>query len=38
MESIEFISRYKSNPDEISEVVKPELIQIFDDFSPIDPS
>jgi len=37
MESIEFINRYESNLDEISEVVKPELIPIIDELRQIDP-
>jgi len=37
MESIEFINRYELYLDEISEVVKPELIPIIDELRQIDP-
>lgn len=37
MESIEFIDRYESYLDEISEVVKPKLIPLIEEFQKIDP-
>lgn len=37
MESIELINRYESNLDEISEVIKPELLPIIDELRQIDP-
>ena len=37
MESIEFINRYESYLNEISEVVKPELLPIIDELRQIDP-
>lgn len=37
MESIEFINKYESFLDEISEVVRPELIPIIDELKEIDP-
>lgn len=37
MESIEFINRYELYLDEISEVIKPELIPIIDELRQIDP-
>ena len=36
MESIEFINRYESYLDEISEVVKPELLPIIEELRKID--
>lgn len=37
MESIEFINKYELYLDEISEVVKPELLPIIDELKGIDP-
>lgn len=37
MESIEFINRYESYLDEISEVVKPLLLPIIEELRQIDP-
>lgn len=37
MESIEFINRYESYLDEISEVIKPELIPVIEELRQIDP-
>ena len=37
MESIEFINRYELYLDEISEVVRPELLPIIEELKQIDP-
>ena len=37
MESIEFINKYEQYLDEISDVVRPELLPIIDDLKGIDP-
>ena len=37
MESIAFINRYELYLDEISEVIKPELLPIIDELRKIDP-
>jgi len=37
MESIEFINRYESYLDEISEVIKPELLPVIEELRQIDP-
>jgi hypothetical protein len=37
MESIEFINQYESYLDEITEVVKPELLPIINELRHIDP-
>ena len=37
MESIEFINRYESYLDEISEVIKPELLPLIEELRQIDP-
>jgi hypothetical protein len=37
MESIEFINKYESFLDEISEVVRPELLSIINELKEIDP-
>lgn len=36
MEFIEFISNYKQNFDELSEVIKPELLPIIEELGGID--